>query len=691
MKKLALALSTTLAIQATSFGQIDRSIQPKATAPATINIKDSEVFTLENGIKVILSENHKTPKVSVQLILGSSSIPEGKKTGLSSIAGELLMSGTTNRTKDQLDREIDYIGAQLTTSSEHIGLDCLKKHLNKGIDLMTDVLYHPSFTESEFNRIKKRKESDILSAKTEPNSMATNAAARANFPTNHPFGEIETDETIKNITLEDVKMFHKIVFTPKGSYLVFVGDITKEEALKIANEQFKSWNGGEKIELNNGEGYFSDARRVLFVNKPNAVQSTINVTFPMKIKLGDKNQLALSVLNNIIGGGSFGTRLFQNLREKHGYTYGCYSKAKITQEGSYFVASGSFRNEVTDSAITEILYELDKITKEFVTDEELENVKASMAGNFARSLERPATLAEFAFRTIRYNLPSNYYKDYLKSLNAITKEQLLAIAKQYLNVANCNIVVVGNESVIEKIKKFDADGAIEKLDALGQPISERKTANLTQNQLIENYILKITNTPNIKEANKKIKKLTSLSQEFDLTCPQIPFPVKFSTIQKLPFNEYISFELQGQTMGKSVFNGKSGFEESNGQKKNLSQTQIEEKNKTFGIIPEMSFLNNQSKTELLGIETLNGKEVFILREKLNEAERYHYYDVQSFLKVKTTKIEAEGEQTITYSDYKEIDGYLFPQSISYAIGGLNFEGKINSILINSKINDSMFN
>ncbi len=692
MKKLAIALTTTIAIQATSIAQIDRSIQPKPGAPTSINIKDSEVFTLENGITVIVSENHKIPKVSVQLILGSSSIPEGKKTGVSSIAGELLMSGTTNRTKDQLDREIDYIGAQLTTSSEYIGLDCLKKHLNKGLDLMTDVLYHPSFTEAEFDRIKKRKESDILSAKTEPNSMASNASSRANFPNNHPFGEIETDETIKNITLEDVKMFHQIVFTPKGSYLVFVGDITKEEAIKIANEQFKSWKGGEKIELNNGDGYFSDARRVLFVNKPNAVQSTINVTFPMKIKLGDKNQLALSVLNNIIGGGSFGTRLFQNLREKHAYTYGCYSKAKITQEGSYFVASGSFRNEVTDSAITEILNELTNITNEYVTDEELENVKASMAGNFSRSLEQPSTLAEFAFRTIRYNLPNNYYKDYLKSLNAVTKEELLAIAKQYLKVENCNIVVVGNESILDKIKKFDADGVIEKLDALGQTFTERKTATITQNQLFENYLQKITSTSTIKDASKKLKKLTTLSQIVEMTSPQIPVSVLFTSIKKSTFSVFETFEIQGKIQHKSVFNGTTGFEESNGQeKKILTASQIEDKFKIGGIIPEINLLNNSSNITLLGIESINGKDAFVVKYKSNESENYYYYDTQTYLKIKATKIEAEGEQSIIYSDYKEVSGILFPQTISFSMGGLNLEGKLKSIEVNSKIEDSKFN
>ena len=133
------------------------------------------------------------------------------------------MSGTVNRTKDQLDQEIDFIGANINTSSQNVSLQCLTKHVVKGLDLMTDVLFHPTFPEDEFIRLKKRSESSIISSKSNPGSMASNAEARANFPSGHPYGEIETESTLKNITLNDVKDYYKNIFTPKGSYLVIIG------------------------------------------------------------------------------------------------------------------------------------------------------------------------------------------------------------------------------------------------------------------------------------------------------------------------------------------------------------------------------------------------------------------------------------------------------------------------------------
>ena len=155
MKKL-LFLCLAICANLNLFAQLDRSIRPTGGVAPIINIKESDVFTLSNGITVILSENHKIPRISINLVLGSNPILEGTKTGLSSIAGELLMSGTVNRTKDQLDQEIDFIGANINTSSQNVSLQCLTKHVVKCLDLMTDVLFHPTFPEDEFIRLKKQ-------------------------------------------------------------------------------------------------------------------------------------------------------------------------------------------------------------------------------------------------------------------------------------------------------------------------------------------------------------------------------------------------------------------------------------------------------------------------------------------------------------------------------------------------------
>lgn len=251
---------TGLLLPAVLFGQLDRSIKPAAAKAPTINIKDSEVFTTSNGITVILSENHKLPRVSFDFVMGSDPRVEGAKAGLSDMAGSLILSGTSNRTKDQLDNEEDYIGASLDASESSITLSCLTKHMDKGLTLMSDVLFNANFPQSEFDRIKKQNESALMAAKSDPGTMADNAEKKANFP-NHPFGDVMTEASLNNITRDDVVNYYKSTFTPKGSYLVIVGDITKDQATKLVDQYFSKWTGVEPFKMETGDGQFNKRKQ----------------------------------------------------------------------------------------------------------------------------------------------------------------------------------------------------------------------------------------------------------------------------------------------------------------------------------------------------------------------------------------------------------------------------------------------
>jgi len=678
-----------LMMPAILFGQIDRSVRPSAAKAPTINIKDSQVFTTENGITVILSENHTLPRVAFNMVMGSDPVLEGSKAGLSEMAGSLIMSGTSNRDKDQLDKEIDYIGASLDASSENIFLSCLTKHMDKGLTLMSDVLFNASFPMSEFERIKKQNESGLISAKSDPGTMATNAEVKVNFP-NHPYGEVMTENTLKNITREDVVSYYKRTFTPKGSYLVIVGDITLDQAKKLVGQYFGTWKGGEAIKAETNDGQFNKGNRVIFVKKAGAVQSVIQVSFPVKMRTGDQNQLPLNVLNGILGGGGFGTRLMQNLREDKAYTYGCYSDLNITEDGSWISIGGNFRNDVTDSAITQILYELDKITNEYVTDEELNLTKSSMAGGFARSLERPQTIAQFALNIIRNDLSKDYYQTYLKRLEAVDKEAVLTMAQTYFSAKNCNIVVVGNEEVLERLKVFDADGVIEMLDAFGEPVKATKAADITKEQLVERYVLAVTATSSLKAADKKLKKIKSVRKATDLNMAQVPFPLQMTDIWMAPNIDGMKMEGQGMVFQKAVFEGTSGSSwNMQGGKKEMSAEDIAAKNKSNGLLPELNYGKTGMNYELTGIENVNGKDVYVLKVMDGQSETYEYYDVATYMKVKTVSIRTEEgevtEMSTSYADYKDVNGILFPHSLVISVGEAGFSGTVTSIEVNGKI------
>jgi predicted Zn-dependent peptidase len=659
------------------FGQIDRSKRPEPQTAAVLNIKDSEVFKLSNGITVILSENHKLPRVSFDLVMNGTPQIEAKKAGVSDMFSSLFLNGTTNRTKDQLDGAIDFIGASLNASENSLSMSCLTKHMDKGLDLMVDVLKNVNFPETEFERIKKMMNSQLVNTKSDPDGMASNVEYKVNFP-NHPFGDVMTETSLNAISRDDVIEYYKTYFTPDNCFLVIVGDITKEKATEIAKNYFENWQGQAAIKTEIGKGDFHKGNQVYFVKKQGAVQSAIRITFPLDIRTGDANQIPLTVTNNLLGGRGFGTRLMQNLREDKAYTYGCYSSMNITENGSWVSISGNFRNEVTDSAITEILYEIQRISEEPVDSEELELTKSTMNGSFSRSLESPQTIARFALNVIRYNLEKDYYKNYLKRLESVSVSNIQEMAKAYFTFQNANIVVVGSEDILDQLKKFDSDGNITILDAFGAPIEEMVPADISKEELINNYLLKTTASKSIKEANKKIKKIKSVNQISSLTNEQFPFPISMTELWVTPNKQARKVEAQGMVFEKFYFDGKSGKMSVQGMNKDLTQEEIDAYSKNAGLFPEMNYQKQNISTEILGIEKVNNLPCYVLKSVNDNSEKFDYYSVEGFLKIQTVEIETKDgetvESTTIYADHKDVGGIIFPHSKTISANGMTFNG-----------------
>lgn len=686
MKSLYLLMA--LILTNSVFAQLDRSQRPAPGAAQKINIPASQVFTTANGITVILSENHKIPKVSIELSLGNTPRLEGSKAGLADFTGSLLMSGTTTRSKDQLDREIDFIGANLSAGSSSMYLSCLTKHLSKGLDLMIDVLYNANFPESEIERIRKQNLSGLQSTKADAGEMASNATRAVNFP-NHPLGEIMTEATLQTISREDMLAYYKSTFTPKGSYLVVVGDISRAETEALVQTYFATWQGGPAYQAELGKGQFDKGNRVIFVKKPGAVQSVVYVTFPIDLRAGHKDQLALNVLNGILGGGGFGTRLMQNLREDKAFTYGCYSSLNITENGSWMSAGGNFKNAVTDSAITEILKEFAGIIEAQVRDEELSLTKNNMAGGFARSLERPQTIARFALNTIKQKLAPDYYQNYLQQLEAITKEDVLRVAQQYFTAKNCHIIVVGNEEILSKLLPFDSDGKIEKLDAFGAAIKETRTADISADELIDNYAMALTGTSSKKAAIKKVKAIKSYVRVSEISSAQIPFALSSTDYFWDGSKEASKMEMPGMVLQKSYFDGTSGYTFSmQGGREDLKAEEITAKQKASGLIPELNYKSKGMNYEIKGIENIDGEDCYVLYTTDGESESFDYFSSTSFMKLRTTnlrKMEDELiETTTTYSDYKDINGFKFGHTFSLSVGKMTLSGTVKSIEVNPK-------
>lgn len=466
MKKLSIYIGCLFFTVGTVYAQLDRTKYPEPGPAPQINIGDAESFTLPNGLKVFVVENHKLPRVSYSLVLDRDPLFEGEKAGLTSLIGDMMMGGTSSKSKDQIDEAIDRIGGRISFSSSAASASSLTKYQDQLLVLFSDILLNPVFPQAELDKLKKQSLSGIASSKEDPNAIMSNVSNAVLYGKDTPYGETETEATVKNIGLEDVKQYYNLYYKPNIAYLAIVGDINVKQAQSLVEKYFGGWEKGEVQQQAFRTKALSTEREVVLVNRPASVQSVIELTYSLDLKPNDPNVIPATIINNVLGGGSAG-RLFLKLREEKGYTYGSYSSLSASRYIGNFTASASVRTDVTDSAAYALIGEMKKLGQSTITQAELDNAKAVLAGNFGRSLEQPATIANFAINAELNKLPKDYYKNYLKNVDAVTLEQVNTLAPNFINPDKAYLIIVGNtDAFADKMGQF---GEVKFYDIEGNP------------------------------------------------------------------------------------------------------------------------------------------------------------------------------------------------------------------------------
>ncbi|MBC7640750.1 MAG: insulinase family protein, partial [Flavobacterium sp.] len=348
--------------------------QPKPGPAPIINIKKPQSFTLLNGLKVLIVENHKLPRVSFNLSIDNAPFAEGDKKGVDNLTGTLVGNGSQKITKDAFNEEIDFLGADINFYAAGASANCLSKYSGRILELMSDGVLNPNFTQAEFD---KEKDKLIEGLKTQEKSIASVASRVQNvlaYGKKHPYGEYLSENTIKNVTLDDVIKNYNTNFVPENAYLVIVGDVKFAETKKAVEQLFGVWSKATAPKLDYSDPRNVQYTQINFVDMPNAVQSEIALQNTVILKMTDKDYFASIIANQILGG-DFNSYLNMNLREKHAWTYGARSGISGSKYISTFKASTQVRNAVTDSAVVEFLKEFKRIRTEKVSDEVLSNVK----------------------------------------------------------------------------------------------------------------------------------------------------------------------------------------------------------------------------------------------------------------------------------------------------------------------------
>ena len=440
----SLTLVICLLFSGLIFAQIDRSVQPKPGPSPRITLEKPQTFELKNGITVLVVENHKLPRLSISMRIDNGPIYEGDKSGVSNLLSAMLGNGTTSISKDDFNDEIDFLGASLGFGAQSGFASSLSKYQNRIIELMADAAINPLFTLDEFEKEKKRALEGLKGDENSVDAAASRVGSALSYGKDSAYGEFVSEESLKNINLEDVIDFYNSYFKPNNAYIVIVGDVNYKSIKKLIKKKFGNWEASNTLEKTTPTAKANVPKtEINFVDMPNAVQSNISLTSNVKLSMSDDDYHAVLIANKILGGG-FNSYLNMNLREENGYTYGARSGIGASRyKVSRFTASTAVRNMVTDSAVVETIKEINKIRDTFVDEEKLKNAKAKYVGDFVLALERPSTVAGYALDVIYNNLPDTFYENYLEKINAVSIEDVKRVANTYFSVDNARIIIVG--------------------------------------------------------------------------------------------------------------------------------------------------------------------------------------------------------------------------------------------------------
>lgn len=691
MKTKIYALLTLFLISIGASAQIDRSQQPKPGPAPKISLETPGEFQLKNGMTVLVVENHKLPRVSYSLRLDNKPISEGNKKGVSSLLGAMLGNGTTNIPKDAFNDEIDYLGARLNFGAQSASASSLSKYSERILELMADAAINPLLTEEEF---QKEKDKLIEGLKTEEKSVdaiAGRVGSALAFGKTHPYGEFVTEETVNNVTLDNVRAFYQKYFTPNNAYLVVVGDVDFKDIKKQVNKYFGNWE--KSIDLNATVPKANDNvqyTQINFVDMPNAVQSNISLTNNVTLRMNDPDYHAVLIANKILGGG-FNSYLNMNLREEHGYTYGARSSIGTDKYASRFRAGAAVRNAVTDSAVVETLKEINKIRTEPVTAEELSNAKAKYVGDFVLAMERPSTIARYALNIKTRDLPKDFYTTFLEKINAVTADDVKRVANKYFKPENARIIVVGKGSDVitnlEKtgipIKYFDKYANPTDKPEFSKPIPEGVTAQ----SVLNDYIKAIGGSEQLKAVN-------TVMMTANVTIEGAPFSPTAEMKIMAPNKESMEMSIEGMgVIMKQKFNGTTGYTEQQGMKREFTEKEIASKKAEHSLFPELYF--DASNISLESVTTIDGTDVYKLKVDKGDNTSFRYYEVETgLLKRAETTVEAQGKTISVVTDfdkYSPVGAVKFPYIQSIKQGPQTITMNINNIKVNEGVTEADFN
>ena len=456
-------------------GVVFKNKAPVSDKLLEIRLPRPQEIDLPNGLHVMVLEDRRAPQVTIQLSMRGAGgyYDPADHAGLAQFTAANLREGTTTKSTTQISEQLDRLSATINVTAgmasedATVSASALTEHVDAVLDLMTDVVLNATFPEQEFARFKTQQRAQLLQQRSNPNFLAAERFS-AVIAGDHPDGRVApTPATLDKTSRVDLAQFHRARYVPDHAVIAVAGDISMAEAMKKIQARLGAWKRtGSPVPSVTDPAAVSKPG-IYLVERPNSVQTNIIVGV-QAIKRTDPDYFGLAVMNKVIGGGPTG-RLFRNLREAKGYTYGAGSTIDAPRFRGTWVADTDVRTEVTEPALTDLLDELRQAREVPIPAKEFADAKRSMIAAFALTLESPAALLNNAITRYRFNLPADYWDKYPERINAISVGDVQSMAKKYLDPSRLQIVAVGNsEGVARALRKL---GSVQVYDAEGRLIT----------------------------------------------------------------------------------------------------------------------------------------------------------------------------------------------------------------------------
>lgn len=687
MKKYIYLFLVSLFVSNIALAQVDRSKQPKPGPAPKINLTDPQTFKLDNGLTVLVVENHKLPTVRIQLLIDNPMHASGPKAGVESLFASLMGNGTTNISKDDFNEEVDYMGASISFGDDYAFAFGLSEFTPRLIELMADAIKNPLFTEEEFEKERAKLIEGLRMGERNVSDVARRVQSALLYGSSHPKGEFTTIEKVEGLSLNDVTSFYNQFFNPENAYLVVVGDVKFASIKEQVTNQLKDWTSSYSPSVSYSDPKDVQYTQINFIDMPNAVQSEIAVMNLVKLKMSDPDYFPVLVANEILGGG-FNSYLNMTLREKHGWTYGARSHTGADKEITRFIATTQVRNAVTDSAVVEMLNEIKNIRENKVSIAQLNTVKAKFTGNFVMALERPETVANYALRIRTQNLDDNFYLNFLKKIEAVTADDVMRVAKKYYQPNNLRIVIVGKGAdVLEGLKNIKGlNGKIipvQYFDRFANPTEEPEfnkpvTDGVTAKDVADKYIQAIG-------GRKAVENIKSI--KVDATAEVQGMQLSMETVNTSKGQSYMNLAMGGMSMQKVVFDGEKGFQIAQGQR--IENTP--EQNASAKLEAQPFKELNAENAKLLREDNVDGKAAYVL--SFGGDSEYFYDKATGLLLKQETTLEAMGQtiqSVVSYSDYRAVEGVKIPYSLEQSVGPQTIKVTVKDVEVNGAISEDLF-